>query len=196
MVRHEAPIRSQYQRLISFSVIYRNLQASKTTFFLKKSLHLFFAAALRPARGLSSFSPSTPLQQHGGPKNDTVFQKIFLLYNRSLHPSKNDIGFVNPLKKLPISITTTLPPPQMDISFDFLLSRSAEADPGGANVVLPLLLYRNIQSKKVNTASKLFPLLLNSHMRGLENDIKLQFFSKTPSTLLPQPRRPKNDIDF
>lgn len=111
LVRHEAPIRSQYQRLISFSVIYRNLQASKTTFFLKKSLHLFFAAALRPARGLSSFSPSTPLQQHGGPKNDTVFQKIFLLYNRSLHPSKNDIGFVNPLKKLPISITTTLPPP-------------------------------------------------------------------------------------
>ena len=84
----------------------------------------------------------------------------------------------------------------MDISFDFLLSRSAEADPGGANVVLPLLLYRNIQSKKVNTASKLFPLLLNSHMRGLENDIKLQFFSKTPSTLLPQPRRPKNDIEF
>jgi hypothetical protein len=38
-------------------------------------------------------SPSTPLQQHGGPKNDTVFQKIFLLYNRSLHPSKNDIQF-------------------------------------------------------------------------------------------------------
>ena len=38
-------------------------------------------------------SPSTSLQQHGGPNNDTVFQKIFLLYNRSLHPSKNDIQF-------------------------------------------------------------------------------------------------------
>ena len=43
---------------------------------------------------------------------------------------------------------------------------------------LSLLLYRNIQSKKVNTASKTFPLLLNSHMRGLENDIELRFFRK------------------
>ena len=43
-----------------------------------------------------------------------------------------------------------------------------------------LLVYRNIQSKKVNTASKLFPLLLNSHMRCLENDIKLQRFQKVP----------------
>ena len=43
-----------------------------------------------------------------------------------------------------------------------------------------LLLYRNIQSKKVNTASKTFPLLLNSHMRGLENDIELRFFQKVP----------------
>jgi len=86
-----------------------------------------------------------------------VFQKIFLLYNRSLHPSKNDIGFVNPLKKLPISITTTSPP-KMDISFDLLLSRSAEANPGGANVVLPLLLYRTVLGQKVNTASKRFSL--------------------------------------
>ena len=45
---------------------------------------------------------------------------------------------------------------------------------------LSLLLYRNIQSKKVNTASKLFPLLLNSHMRGLENDIESQLFQKVP----------------
>ena len=43
-----------------------------------------------------------------------------------------------------------------------------------------LLLYRNIQSKKVNTASNTFPLLLNSHMRGLENDIELRFFRKVP----------------
>ena len=45
---------------------------------------------------------------------------------------------------------------------------------------LSLLLYRNIQSKKVNTALKTFPLLLNSHMRGLENDIELRFFRKVP----------------
>ena len=93
MVRHEAPIRSQYRRRKLLSYPYRNLRASKTTFFLKKFLHLFFAAALRPAGGLSSFSPSTPLPQHREPKNDTVFQKNFLLYNRSLHPSKNDIQF-------------------------------------------------------------------------------------------------------
>lgn len=43
-----------------------------------------------------------------------------------------------------------------------------------------LLLYRNIQSKKVNTALKLFPLLLNSHMRGLEHDIELRLFRKVP----------------
>ena len=138
--------------------------------FLEKFLRCVFTDGLKVVGGLAFISPSTPLQQHGGPKNDMFFQKIFLLYNRSLYPSKNDIGFVNPLKKLPISITTTSPL-KMDISFVFLLSWSAEADPSGANVVLPLLLYRNIQSKKVNTAAKFFPLLLNSHMRGLENDI-------------------------
>ena len=44
---------------------------------------------------------------------------------------------------------------------------------------LSLLLYRNIQNQKVNTTSKQFPLLLNSHMRGLENDIELRFFEKS-----------------
>ena len=37
---------------------------------------------------------SIPLQQHGGQKNDTGFQNISLLNYRSLHPSKNDIGFL------------------------------------------------------------------------------------------------------
>ena len=78
--------------------------------FSEKLLRCVFTDGHKVVGGLAFISPSTPLQQHGGPKNDTVFQKIFLLYNRSLHPSKNDIGFVNPLKKLPISITTTLPP--------------------------------------------------------------------------------------
>jgi hypothetical protein len=125
--------------------------------FLEKFLRCVFTDGLKVVGDLAFISPSTPLQQHGGPKNDTVFQKIFLLYNRSLHPSKNDIGFVNPLKKFPISITTTSPP-KMHISFDFLLSRSAEADPCGANVVLPLLLYRTALGQKVNTASKCFSL--------------------------------------
>ena len=75
LVRHEAPIRSQYRRRILLSFHYRNLRASKTTFFLKKFLHLVFAGALRSAGGLSSFSPSTPLPQHWEPKNDMEFEK-------------------------------------------------------------------------------------------------------------------------
>ena len=59
------------RKLLSFP--YRNLRASKTTFFLKKSLRLVFAGALRSAGGLSSFSPSTPLPQHCELKNDMVF---------------------------------------------------------------------------------------------------------------------------
>ena len=72
LVRHEAPIRSQYRRRKLLSFPYRNLGASKTTFFLKKFLHLVFAAALRPTEGRSSFSPSAPLPQHWEPKNDMV----------------------------------------------------------------------------------------------------------------------------
>jgi len=60
---------------------------------LKKFLRCVFTDGLKVVGGLAFISPSTPLQQHGGPKNDTVFQKIFLLYNQSLHPSKNDIQF-------------------------------------------------------------------------------------------------------
>ena len=61
--------------------------------FLEKFLRCVFTDGLKVVGGLAFISPSTPLQQHGGPKNDTVFQKIFLPYNRSLHPSKNDIQF-------------------------------------------------------------------------------------------------------
>ena len=75
---------------------YRNIESRKTTWFLdflEKFLRCVFTDGLKVVGGLAFISPSTPLQQHGGPKNDTVFQKIFLLYNRSLHPSKNDIQF-------------------------------------------------------------------------------------------------------
>lgn len=59
-----------------------------------------------------------------------------------------------------------------------------------------LLLYRNIQSKKVNTALKLFPLLLNSHMRCLENDVELRLFRKVPLLSYRNIGGRKNDIDF
>ena len=102
------------------------------------------------------------------------------------------------------NLSTKLPKPaplkKRHLFFAFLLRWSAVADSGVifsalSSTPLPhgfeakskyrakiflLLVYRNIQSKKVNTASKLFPLLLNSHMRGLENDIELRFFRKVP----------------
>ena len=63
----------------------------------------------------------------------------------------------------------------MHISFDFLLSRSAEADPCGANVVLPLLLYRTALGQKVNTASKCFSLY---YLTATWDALKTTFFSK------------------
>ena len=53
----------------------------------------FLSAVFAGNERLYSDRPSTPLQQHGGQKNDTGFQNISLLNYRSLHPSKNDIGF-------------------------------------------------------------------------------------------------------
>ena len=102
------------------------------------------------------------------------------------------------------NLSTKLPKPaplkKRHLFFAFLLRWSAVADSGVifsalSSTPVPhgfeakskhraesflLLLYRNIQSKKVNTALNLFPLLLNSHMRCLENDIRLQRFQKVP----------------
>ncbi len=54
----------------------------------------FLSAVFAGNERLYSDRPSTPLQQHGGQKNDTGFQNISLLNYRSLHPSKNDIVFL------------------------------------------------------------------------------------------------------
>ena len=112
-------------------------------------------------------SHSTPLQQHGGPKNDTVFQKIFLLYNRSLHPSKNDIQFCF-----------------LEI-FLYYLNNNIEGLENDSELQLfqkvPLLSYRNIErrfsipdSKKISNT----PHPLNSHIGSQKTTAMRKCFFK------------------
>ena len=130
---------------------------------------------------LYSARPSTSVQQHEGQKSDTDFQKISLLNYRSLHPSK-----------------------KRQLFFAFLLRWSAVADSGVifsalSSTPVPhgfeakskhraeyflLLLYRNIQSQKVNTASKSFmksPLFL---YRNIERGFFNTKFKNTANTPL------------
>ncbi len=107
----------------SLLLLYRNIQSQKVNTAFKKTCFI-----------------SHPLQQHRRPKNDTVFQKIFLLYNRSLHPSKNDIQFCF-----------------LEI-FLYYLNNIIEGLENDSELQLyqkiPLLSYRNIERRLFNTRSK------------------------------------------
>ena len=122
-------------------------------------------------------------------QRETVLSSPFYLRTATWRAKKRH-GFS---KNLSTKLPKPAPLKKRHLFFAFLLRWSAVADSGVifsalSSTPVPhgfeakskhraenflLLLYRNIQSKKVNTASKTFPLLLNSHMSGLENDIEL-----------------------
>ena len=53
-----------------------------------------FTDGLKVVGGLAFISPSTPLQQHGGPKNDTVFKKSSYYITEACTPQKTTSNFV------------------------------------------------------------------------------------------------------
>ncbi len=94
LVRHEAPIRSQYRRRKLLSYHYRNLRASKTTFF-RKSLCVSFSPVLF---GLPEvfprFLPPPPYRNIESRKTTRFFKKSSYYITEACTPQKTTSNFV------------------------------------------------------------------------------------------------------
>ena len=100
MVRHEAPIRSQYRRRKLLSQPYRNLRASKTTFISEKIFASHFrrcSSVCRRSFLVFSLHPLTAtLRAEKRQRRENVFSdhpSISLLLNSHMRGPENDMFF-------------------------------------------------------------------------------------------------------
>ena len=107
LVRHEAPIRSQFRRRKLLSFPYRNLRASKTTFFWKRFCISFSPVLFGLPEVFPRFLPPPPYRNIESRKTTRFFKKSSYYITEACTPQKTTSNFVF-LKTFSTIWTTTL----------------------------------------------------------------------------------------